>query len=342
MIFLGDLSVPDKVHFNLLLEDIKNTSFFIDETVIVNLEGVLLPEIPTDCFWKVYNCKEVLEFKKCCKKLIVGLANNHLYDFPEGIKPMLKLLESNGIDYFGLYKDGRIEPLEFESKGCKYAIFGHCWQIYTETNPNTKTNDRLVDCSYEVLYHTIVDYIASHKDTKVICFPHWNFDLEQFPFPSYKKFSRDLIDAGAEIVVGNHAHCLHEAELYQGKVIAYGLGNFYMPSGIYFNGKLKFPSISSSMSVIALSELDGTHRVYDFSTDVDGRAIVFEGERYLNVDNRSLQEYADFFVKNRKKRKLVPIFYNYKDSLSNILKTKSLIWRINGIRLMKKLLNRGL
>ncbi len=37
-----------------------------------------------------------------------------------------------------------------------------------------------------------------------------------------------LIDAGADAVIGNHAHELHGVELYQGRPIAYCLGNFWI------------------------------------------------------------------------------------------------------------------
>ena len=38
--------------------------------------------------------------------------------------------------------------------------------------------------------------------------------------------SRAAIDAGADIVIGHHAHILRGIELYRGKPIYHGLGNF--------------------------------------------------------------------------------------------------------------------
>ena len=35
-----------------------------------------------------------------------------------------------------------------------------------------------------------------------------------------------LIDAGADLVIGNHSHCLQGMEAYKGKIICYSLGNF--------------------------------------------------------------------------------------------------------------------
>jgi poly-gamma-glutamate capsule biosynthesis protein CapA/YwtB (metallophosphatase superfamily) len=40
------------------------------------------------------------------------------------------------------------------------------------------------------------------------------------------KFSRAVIDAGADVVIGHGPHVLRGMEFYQGKLIAYSLGNF--------------------------------------------------------------------------------------------------------------------
>jgi hypothetical protein len=40
------------------------------------------------------------------------------------------------------------------------------------------------------------------------------------------KFSRAMIDAGADLIVGHGPHVLRAMEFYQGRLIAYSLGNF--------------------------------------------------------------------------------------------------------------------
>jgi poly-gamma-glutamate synthesis protein (capsule biosynthesis protein) len=39
-----------------------------------------------------------------------------------------------------------------------------------------------------------------------------------------------MIDAGADVIFGHHAHRLQPMEVYRGKPIFYGLGNFVWPS----------------------------------------------------------------------------------------------------------------
>ena len=50
---------------------------------------------------------------------------------------------------------------------------------------------------------------------------HW-----QLPSPRMVETYRFFIDAGADAVVNHHQHCYSGYELYQGKPIFYGLGNF--------------------------------------------------------------------------------------------------------------------
>ena len=180
-----------------------------------------------------------------CEKVIVSLANNHMYDYPDEIEYTKSLLEENNIGYFGLLENGRIIPYEYEnSDGIKYAFFGHCWRLYTRTNRNTVNEVRVVDCDYPLFVEAVSEYIKVHSDVEVYCFMHWNYDLEILPFPMHRKIARELVDVGVKGVIGNHSHVSQGMEVYKGRPIAYCLGNFYFPSGYYFEGKLNFPSES--------------------------------------------------------------------------------------------------
>jgi hypothetical protein len=55
---------------------------------------------------------------------------------------------------------------------------------------------------------------------------HWGLERKDFPEPYQRKMGREFIDAGADLVIGSHAHVLQGLEPYKGKWIAYSLGNF--------------------------------------------------------------------------------------------------------------------
>ncbi len=60
----------------------------------------------------------------------------------------------------------------------------------------------------------------------VIVFPHWGTEYDPTPFAGQRKLAEAAIDAGADMVIGNHAHWAAGMEVYQGKPIWYALGNF--------------------------------------------------------------------------------------------------------------------
>ena len=60
----------------------------------------------------------------------------------------------------------------------------------------------------------------------VIVFPHWGTEYDPTPFSNQKKLAEMIIDSGADMVIGNHAHWAGAMEVYKGKPIWYALGNF--------------------------------------------------------------------------------------------------------------------
>jgi poly-gamma-glutamate synthesis protein (capsule biosynthesis protein) len=59
----------------------------------------------------------------------------------------------------------------------------------------------------------------------VIVFPHWGTEYDATPFATQTKLARAAIDAGADMVIGNHAHWAAAMEVYKGRPIWYALGN---------------------------------------------------------------------------------------------------------------------
>ena len=60
----------------------------------------------------------------------------------------------------------------------------------------------------------------------VIVFPHWGTEYDPTPFASQQRLARMIINSGADMVIGNHAHWAAAMEIYDGKPIWYALGNF--------------------------------------------------------------------------------------------------------------------
>ena len=335
MIFLGDLACPPikAVDFN---NSVEKLGIFDGEVAVVNLEAVILsgrkPIMAT-----LFNHESVLDsLQKKAKKVIVSLANNHMYDYPVEIMQTKSFLENRGVGVFGLQNtDGSFDPYEFEDEDGYYAFFGHCWNLYSATNPNRVNDVKIVDCGYDVFLKVVKLYIEANPHRKVFCFMHWNYDLELLPFPMHVKLSHDLIDSGVEGVIGSHSHVTHLVEEYKGKIIAYCLGNFYLPSGIYFNGQLNYPD--ESKNTIGIRIRKGRTDVLRFETD-KSEPIKFKDSvspsAFAPFATSDIKAYTKLFRKRRAKRLFVPVF----DSYSGISYGMKNLWAISRVKLIKQIL----
>lgn len=196
-------------NFNYPFE--KTADFLKDaDLTFINLEGPLLEGCPiiTDGTTFCGDPRDVqaLTFAGID---IANLANNHIYNFgSEGLSQTLSILDQNGIAQVGI-----VNPVYKEIKGLKFAFLG-----YNAVGIKVDTN----------LIKGEVSAAKSQADIVVVQY-HWGTEYTYIP----KRFGADpvelghlTIDAGADLVIGNHPHRIQGVEIYKGKVIAYSHGNF--------------------------------------------------------------------------------------------------------------------
>jgi hypothetical protein len=100
---------------------------------------------------------------------------------------------------------------------------------------------------YELAEQTVTDFAASH-DIVVVSF-HGGAegqDVTHLPFADEEhygeprgdvvRFSRMVVDAGADLVIGHGPHVVRAMERYNDRLIAYSLGNFATYYGISVAG----------------------------------------------------------------------------------------------------------
>ena len=62
-------------------------------------------------------------------------------------------------------------------------------------------------------------------DVVIVC-PHWGVEYAVKPTRDQVELAHQMIDAGADIIVGSHPHVVQPLEKYHDHWIAYSLGNF--------------------------------------------------------------------------------------------------------------------
>lgn len=156
---------------------------------------------------------------------LVGLCNNHIFDFGiEGYEDTVKALSEQGLAYTGFgknYQDSRKNHI-FEKDGKKVCIITVCEHEYSYALPD-RMGARPYDC-----YDTVADVRKAKAECdRVVVIYHGGKEHCHYPSPRMVKLCRALVDNGADVVVAQHTHCICCYENYEGGHILYGQGNFH-------------------------------------------------------------------------------------------------------------------
>lgn len=161
---------------------------------------------------------------------IAVLANNHSTDCGRWELPeTLDALRSRGLTPVGAGITGAeaAAPAVVNRRGLRIAVLGRtlvlpAGVVYREDVPTVAVYDPAV----------IEDEIraARARADLVIVSLHWGVEYARHPQESQRRIARELIDAGANLVIGHHTHTPQPVERYKTGLIAYSLGNFVFDS----------------------------------------------------------------------------------------------------------------
>jgi len=154
----------------------------------------------------------------------VTLANNHFRDYgDEGVKNTIDTCKDAGIDTVGcgmnIEEASRILYKQIGEN--KLAIINCCEHEFSIASDNHGGSNPLNPVQQ---YYAIKQ--AKENADYVLVIVHGGHEHWQLPSPRMKETYRFFIDAGADAVVNHHQHCFSGFEIYEGKPIFYGLGNF--------------------------------------------------------------------------------------------------------------------
>ena len=187
---------------------------------------------------------------------VVGLANNHVYDYGSvGLLDTLENVQKLDLPVIGAGKNIKeaSEPIYFIANGKKIAIVAA-----TQIERSTKYTKEATEDSPGVLktLHTekYLSAIAQAKKNAdyVICFVHWGTEgTHQYGVDQYT-LAKSFVEAGADAIIGGHTHCLQGVDMIQGVPVYYSLGNFY------FSQESEMPSDYDTAMTQLIIESDGS------------------------------------------------------------------------------------
>ncbi len=198
------------------------------ENAATSSSNAVKGDVPLKC------SPEYVPLAKANNRTIAALANNHVCDYGiGGMNDTIKNLEDNGIVPIGA---GNNES--DAHNGTTQSINGRKITVI-----NYMDSNNFQEYSYDVLPYangSAPGYSAYDlEDAKkqiaeargngselVIIYMHFGNEYSTSPNDDQVKIAHDLIDAGADVVIGAHPHVPQGIEMYKGKPICYSMGNF--------------------------------------------------------------------------------------------------------------------
>lgn len=176
------------------------------DVVFVNLEVPIVTGCPRTSTGLVF-CTDpaLVEGLKYAGVDVVTLANNHTGNYGvKGIEETKDYLKKAGIAATGVG-----ELVIKKVNGVTYGFLGFDWVVRDPTTSELQ--------------------LISDSDPKVdilIVGIHWGVEYRDKANAFQRKWAREVVNRGADVVTGHHPHWVQDTEYINGKPVYYSLGNF--------------------------------------------------------------------------------------------------------------------
>ncbi len=233
---------------------------------------------------------------------IVSLANNHVYDYgEEALLDTMDTLANAGISYVGAGKDIKeaSEIVYFNMNGRKIAYVSatQIEKYSNYTKEATDTSAGVLKTEDPARFLGVITE-ANRNSDYVIAYVHWgvegvlNADAEQ------RRLAQRYIDAGADVIIGNHAHRLQGVEYIDGVPVFYGLGNFWFSTGTLYTTILQvrieksgelitamLPCKQQNMTTTLLTEESDKAAFYQYIADISEDVAILQDGTFISLAN---------------------------------------------------------
>lgn len=230
---------------------------------------------------------------------VVSLANNHVYDYgEEALEDTLDTLNDAGIPYMGAGRNIQeaMKPVAFVANGRKITIVS-ATQIERSTNftkEATDTSPGVLKTLNSDKFVSVIEKARQNSDY-VIAFVHWGTEGNNNYGSDQVALRKKFIEAGADVIIGGHTHCLQGFEYYNGKPIIYSLGNFWFSDQKLDTGlsqvvihtdtnEIDFrfiPCIQQGGVTSLVEEPSEKQRILDFMQQVSAPGVTVDSEGYV-------------------------------------------------------------
>lgn len=163
---------------------------------------------------------------------VVSMANNHGMDYGSaGLAESLAVKRAQADGFvigIGGDEDEAYAPFVAEVRGQRIAVIGATQVIGSSMIPAWTATATQAGLASAKRVDRLVEEVTAARavaDT-VVVFLHWGIERDTCPSQDQRALAATLAAAGADVIVGGHAHRVQGAGRLGGALVGYGLGNF--------------------------------------------------------------------------------------------------------------------
>jgi poly-gamma-glutamate synthesis protein (capsule biosynthesis protein) len=162
---------------------------------------------------------------------VASMANNHGLDYGVvGLRDSLAAARRYRFPVVGIGLDAKqaYRPFRRTINGSRIAVIGATQVLDDELISAWTAGPGKPGLASAKDVPRLVQAVRTARATSdtVVVFLHWGIELERCPSPDQRSLAKRLVAAGADVVVGGHAHRLQGAGRMGNALVGYGLGNF--------------------------------------------------------------------------------------------------------------------
>ncbi|MCR4999505.1 MAG: CapA family protein [Lachnospiraceae bacterium] len=217
---------------------------------------------------------------------VVTLGNNHVWDYGEiGMRDTISTFRDNNIPFIGAGNnlEEAKKIIYYVAGGRKIALVD-ATQIernYDYTKEATDLRAGVLKCLHPELFCEVISKAKRNADY-VIAIVHWGTEGNAMYGQDQIHLAHAFTNAGADVIIGGHTHCLQGIEFVDDVPVYYSLGNFWfsttsnMPPThdtgladvtIYSDGNMEFRFVPCEFSLgvtSLISDKSGSNALYKY------------------------------------------------------------------------------
>ena len=303
---------PYKIVSDELAKEARDTNY-----VIANLESPVVRELDADAdHLQFQGNPDTLDELKWIDAF--SLSNNHINDCAErGMDETIAILEEKCFKYNGLYEK-EYEPLLIEQGKERIAVVTITDMMNIPFADDNKWKTlRVGDTKVQQVIKEWHD-----KGWLVILYAHIGILFSRYPNPVTYEYLHQCVDAGADVVVTAHSHCLGCMETYHNVPIFHSLGDFVMDGNSFRRRRSGMLKLTIEGGKVSNWEIIPAEINKDYETVCPKEKVSDRMLRDFKTVSEKLAKHADNYTNFFKWQYKKEMMLHTSSTLSYLIKTR--------------------